>query len=94
MKASLSTKDITGIWVQLAHELNPPSTLACVVHGDAGQSTTVRLRPAEGEAQFATYFLPAGWAATHPVHSLELQFEGITGGSHAFDIDEVKLLGQ
>lgn len=94
VKAAVSTKDITGIWVQLAHEVNPPSTLSCVLHGDAGQTTTVRLRPAEGEAQHATYFLPAGWAAPHAVHRLELQFEGITGGSHAFDIDEVKLFGQ
>ncbi len=94
VKDNLSTKDIAGIWVQLSHEFSPPPTLSCVLHGDGGQATTVRLRPAEGEAQYATYFLPAGWAAPHAVHSLELEFEGITSSNHTFNIDEVKLFGQ
>ena len=95
MTPMLTTSGVAGVEIKLHHHQGPlPPTITCVLQGDAGQATPVRLRPAAAETQYATYLLPETFTATpHPVHSLEIQFEGITDSGHAFGIDEVKLYG-
>ena len=90
---SLATADIAGLRIQITRGQGPlPPTITCVLHGDGSQATSIRLCPAEGETTYETYFLPRTWTSSpHPVHSLELQFEGVGKESRAFTIDEVKL---
>ena len=91
----VTMNQVDGVWVQLNRGQGArPPTLTCELHGEAGEATTMRLRPAEGETQYATYFLPNDMASKpHGVRSLELQFEGVGQDNRAFTIDEVKLYG-
>ena len=91
----LTTAQVAGIWVQLKHGMGDlPPTITCVLHGEGGAATPVRLRPAEGKAQYETYFLPKNIAApSHQVLSVELQFEGVVDPDNSFGIDELRLYG-
>lgn len=78
-KQSLNSGDFDGIRVILTKGRKPlPPVINCVLHGDGGQSTELRLRPSEGGYDYSAYYIPASFKpAPHAIKSIEIEFEEI-----------------
>ncbi|MEI6535115.1 MAG: hypothetical protein WCN98_07245 [Verrucomicrobiaceae bacterium] len=91
-KHTLNTGSIDGIRVSLtkSRKLLPP-VVNCILHGDDGQSTELRLRPSDGGYDYSVYFIPASFKpAPHHVKSIEIEFEEIPT-ERTFQLNEIIL---
>ena len=79
--AGLTTAQVQGLSIVLNRDHGQlPSSLTCLLTGDNGQATEVRLCPPEGGGlEFRTFYLPRSIQhEPHPVRSIEIEFEGVT----------------
>ncbi len=78
-KQILNTSNFDGIRVTLTkgRKLLPP-VINCILRGDNGQSTELRLRQSDGGYDYSAYFIPASFMrAPHPVKNIEIEFEEV-----------------
>ncbi|MCE9518748.1 MAG: hypothetical protein K8R87_04195 [Verrucomicrobia bacterium] len=88
----LESDRLSGIRVilQKGRKETPP-VINCVLRGEAGQSTSLRLLPPDGGSDFCALFIPAILnPAPFPVKMIEVEFEGVTS-ERSFQVREIIL---